>query len=165
MSLGFKLHDTMIYAKKNYIPQNHRRYEQQFEYIFVFVKGKLKTWNPIMQPSILAGKSFNLKRKGYSRKIKEGSQRRRDEVTTIKETKVRGNIFFYPTGNSGKNHPAVFPLQLAKDQIFSWSNEGDVVYDPFLGSGTVRDAAIYLKRNYLGSEISKEYFEEMLLRK
>ncbi|MDU9703696.1 site-specific DNA-methyltransferase, partial [Helicobacter pylori] len=56
-----------------------------------------------------------------------------------------------------KNHPAVFPEQLANDHIISWSNEGDLVYDCFMGSGTVAKTSILNNRNWVGSEISNEY--------
>jgi site-specific DNA-methyltransferase (adenine-specific) len=51
----------------------------------------------------------------------------------------------------------VFPESLIADHITSWSNEGDIVYDPFIGSGTTALAARSLGRNYIGSEISQEY--------
>ena len=54
-------------------------------------------------------------------------------------------------------HPAIFPEQLAYDHIISWSNEGDVVLDPFMGSGTTAKMARIAKRDYIGFEISKEY--------
>jgi site-specific DNA-methyltransferase (adenine-specific) len=54
-------------------------------------------------------------------------------------------------------HPAIFPEQLALDQISTWTNEGDLVYDCFMGSGTTAKAAVTLGRRWLGSEISKEY--------
>jgi site-specific DNA-methyltransferase (adenine-specific) len=56
-------------------------------------------------------------------------------------------------------HPATFPEKLANDHIVSWSNEGDLVYDPFMGSGTTAKMAILNNRKYIGSEISKEYCE------
>ena len=58
-----------------------------------------------------------------------------------------------------KGHPAPFPEQLANDHIVSWSNENDLVYDPFIGSGTTAKMAILNNRNYIGSEISKDYVE------
>ena len=45
---GFNLHDTMIFRKVNPIPQNHNRYEQCFEYMFVFSKEQTKTFNPLL---------------------------------------------------------------------------------------------------------------------
>ena len=56
-------------------------------------------------------------------------------------------------------HPAMFPEKLAEDHIISWSNEGDVVLDPFAGSGTTLKMAKKLNRNYIGIEISAEYIK------
>ena len=50
MEIGFRLHDTMIYEKENYIPLTHNRYEQCFEYMFVFSKGTPKTFHPKLIP-------------------------------------------------------------------------------------------------------------------
>lgn len=156
--IGFNLHDTMIYAKKNFIPQNNKRYEQQFEYMFAFSKGKPNTFNPVLLKSKNAGISKNFKRAGYPRGLKnDGSQRRRDETITVKETKVHSNIFYYSTGRNNYGHPAPFPRQLAHDQIKTWSNPGDIVYDPFGGSGTTIEQAELLDRKWFMSEISADY--------
>ena len=156
--VGFNLHDTMIYAKNNPVPLTHNRYEQAFEYMFILSKGKPKTFNPIKEGSKNLGKVINRNR--TSRKYDNDSIRFREELTIIKNTKIKTNIWWYPVG-SGKNnkHPAVFPEQLANDHIISWSNPGDLVYDPFMGSGTTAKMAILNNRNYIGSEISTEYCE------
>lgn len=159
ISLGFNLHDTMIYAKNNYIPLTHNRYEQQFEYMFVFSKGKPKTFNPIMVKCDGYGDTYNLKRKGYCATIKEGAQRRRDEVVIVNDTKISPNIFYYNCGSISTGHPAPFPEQLAADHISTWSNEWDIVYDPFSGSGTTCKIAHMLCRRWIGSEISSEYVQ------
>jgi site-specific DNA-methyltransferase (adenine-specific) len=81
----------------------------------------------------------------------------------IEEYGQRYNVWTYKTSKNGQEdeiayqHPAIFPIDLAKDHIISWSNEGDLVYDPFMGSGTTAKAAKILNRNYLGSEINQEY--------
>lgn len=157
--LGFNLHDTMIYKKHNYQPLNHNRYEQEWEYMFCFSKGRPKTFNPIKIPCTYAGQKAWGKPRFY--KNNDG------ELTGIKQyvmkdEKIRGNIFEYIVGSTktGKiNHPAVFPEQLAIDQIKSWSNEGDLIYDPFMGSGTTALASIRLNRNWIGSEISEDYVQ------
>lgn len=78
----------------------------------------------------------------------------------MKEYGERFNVWNMPTEKANKTgHPAVFPMQLAKDHIISWSNENDVILDPFLGSGTTALAAIELNRHYIGFEISEEYFD------
>ena len=130
--IGFNIHDTMIYRKLNYTPLTHNRYEQEFEYMFCFTKGKPKTFNPIKIPCKYAGQETW----GSPCFYKTDS----DELTPvgkkrINAEKIKGNIFEYRTGSttgSGKyKHPAMFPLDLAKDQVKSWSNPGDVVLDPF----------------------------------
>ena len=156
MSIGFNLHDTMIYAKENPIPLTHNRYEQSFEYMFIFSKGKPKTFNPIMEKTL----SPNIKRnRNNSSKADEASVRNRNENTLSKTEKQASNIWFYVVGEQTDkfNHPAAFPEKLAADHIWSWSNEFDLVYDPFMGSGTTALAAIKNNRNWIGSEISEEY--------
>lgn len=156
--IGFNLHDTMIYAKTNPIPQNHNRYEQCFEYMFVLSKGKPKTFNPLRQPTKNAGKTFNW---GNRKTVLDENQCRRHKETDIRvcnDSKIRNNIFYYSVGGGKSGHPAVFPYQLAEDHILSWSNEGDIILDPFMGSGTTGVAALNNNRKFIGIEINEEYF-------
>lgn len=159
MSIGFKLHDTMIYEKINYVPLTHNRYEQCFEYMFVFSKGRPTTFNALMQPCKNAGKieKYGLDRrksfgKNHSLRIYEQT-----EFKATKETKICNNIFRYTIGKEKTGHPAPFPDKLANDHILSWSNESDLIYDPFGGSGTVPKMCIVNNRNWIMSEISTEY--------
>tara|TARA_R110002049_G_scaffold1363_1_gene10650 strand:- start:60 stop:818 length:759 start_codon:yes stop_codon:yes gene_type:complete len=155
---GFKLHDTMIWNKPDAKPLTHKRYEQSFEYMFILVKGKISTFNGIKdKPNKWAGTKVNgtyrhvdgttIRKSGHNKKV-------------ISEFGFRHNTWFINTVKTRKyNHPAKFPEQLANDHIISWSNEGDVVYDPFMGSGTTAKMAIVNNRDYIGSEMSKEYCE------
>jgi len=162
--IGFNLHDTMIYRKINYIPLTHKRYEQEFEYMFIFSRGKPKTFNPITKLNKLAGKSYNTKRPrdydGHS--IRHNT----DRELVYKEFGIKGNIFDYIVGAGSErtNHPAPFPLQLAIDHIISWSNEGDTILDPFSGSGTTGVACHNLKRNYILIEKEPKYYDIILKR-
>ncbi len=156
--IGFNLHDTMIFAKTNPPPLTHNRYDPCFEYMFVFSKGKPKTFNPLKEECLGVGKKLN---RGNGKKA-EGENlyitRIRDEVTTTKEYKYRKNVWYYVVGQGDTgNHPAPFPEKLAEDHILSWSDIGDLVYDPFTGSGTTAKMAMLNGRNYIGSEISAEY--------
>jgi site-specific DNA-methyltransferase (adenine-specific) len=146
--IGFNLHDTMIYQRKT-APLTHNRYEQEFEYMFVFSKGKPKTVNHILIPTVFAGKN-----KGS---IGKHRQTHNATKTIVKDKRIKGNIWQYAVGGAKINHPAIFPEQLANDHIISWSNEGDLIYDPFMGSGTTAKMAIVNSRNWVGSEISEEY--------
>jgi len=154
--IGFNVHDTMIYRKLNPIPLTHNRYEQAFEYMFILSKGKPNTFNPIKIPCKTAGTVYNIKR---PKVIPGASKRGRDEIMTTNNTKYKDNIFEYCVGKKQgtQTHPAPFPEELANDHIISWSNEGDIVYDPFAGSGTTGKMAILNKRKCIMSEISAEY--------
>lgn len=158
--LGLNLHDTMIYYKINPIPRTHNRYEQYFEYMFVFSKGSPKTFNPIMIDKI---HKSNREKQGYGRNH-DGAIKYSSGINNI-ETKIKSNVWDYYTGGyhstSDKiafKHPATFPEQLVNDHILSWSNEMDLIYDPFMGSGTTAKISLLNKRNFIGSEISEEYF-------
>lgn len=160
MECGFKLHDTMIWEKPGFsaVGALKTRYAPVFEYMFIFVKGKLKTFNPIKdKPNVNAGRKIG------------GTIRQRDGTT--KPMSTIGNIYgeFGQRYNvwkmdvvhqKGENkHPAPFPEQLANDHIISWSNEGDIVFDPFLGSGTTCKMAVLNNRHYIGFELSPKYFD------
>jgi DNA modification methylase len=165
MDCGFNLHDTMIYVKNNPIPLTHNRYEQQFEYMFVFSKGSPTTFNPktLQTKTFMVNKNYSQRNSASSIKEK-GAIRNRNEIVTTKKIKQAFNIWYYDIGfnKSTKDtisfeHPATFPEKLAYDHIISWSNKNNLVYDPFMGSGTTAKVAICSNRNWIGSEISKEY--------
>jgi len=164
-AVGFNLHDTMIYESEK-PPLSHNRYEQKFEYMFVFSKEKPKTFNPIKIKTTYK-KSLHNYNLGSSASIKEKkyAMRKRNEKTIIKKYKFKGNIWKYVAGSSSAKdkiayqHPAIFPEQLAKDHIISWSNKGDIVLDPMCGSGTTCKMAKKYGRNFIGIEIEKSYVE------
>lgn len=156
---GFNLHDTMIYAKNNPIPQNHNRYEQSFEFMLVFSKGKPNAFNPLMEPTKNNGKQFDWGNRKTTMDANQCRRHRESENLTVKPTKIRKNIFYYSIGGGKTGHPAVFPEQLAQDHILSWSNSDDIVFDPFLGSGTTAKMAALNNRHYIGFELEPEYYE------
>jgi len=154
---GFNLHDTMIFKKNQYPPKSHNRYEQEFEYMFVFSVGKPSTVNHIRVASMLAGRKKSRKE---LKTDKSKAIRSRSESTTVASHKIKGNIWAYNIGvDKTENHPAPFPEQLAHDHIISWSNEGDTVFDPFMGSGTTGKMAKLAGRDFIGIEKDAEYFD------
>jgi len=157
--IGFKLHDTMIWHRQT-APLTHKRYEQRFEYMFILVKGKIKTFNPIMVNKIYEDKRTHK----TMRREKDGSY----DIGFISNstTKMHGNLWKIPTGGGHATmdkiafkHPAIFPEKLAHDHIISWSNEGDTILDPFVGSGTTCKMAKQLNRKYIGIDVSQEYID------
>jgi DNA modification methylase len=151
--IGFNLHDTMIFKRKTK-PMTHNRYEQEFEYMFIFSVGAPVTFNGLKRES---------KQPGVIRKYvgnrKDDKLDKRGNGHPTEKYILRGNIFEYPVGGAGIEHPATFPEALARDQILSWSNEGDTVLDCFMGSGTTGKMAKLLNRNFIGIEKDHTYFE------
>jgi DNA modification methylase len=159
MSLGFRLHDTMIYAKKNPLPTSvsSKRYHQAWEYIFILSKDAPETFNPIMVKAKFGNLIANMKHRGPDGELVY-SKTKRNEFTKVK------NIFEYSIGggHSTKDkvaykHPAIMHEQLALDMIVTWSNENDTVFDPFTGSGTTAKMCLLSNRKFQGTELSLEY--------
>lgn len=165
LDTGWKLHDTMIYEKNtSSFParRNGNRYTQIFEYMFVFSKGKPKTSNLICdKPNKYAGHTNWGKNtiRGVDGELKDAGN-----IKPVPSHSPRNNIWRYVVGGGyatkdkfAHEHPAIFPEQLAEDHILSWSNEGDLVFDPFCGSGTTMKMAKLNNRDYIGVDISEEY--------
>ena len=158
--IGFNLFDTMIYLKP---PRgavgNNNTYWQTFEYMFVLSKDKPKTINLIEDRENKEARSGDSGTKrlrdGSLLKLKRGGYSKFGRRTNVWE-------YLIGKGHSASDtiayeHPAIFPEKLVQDHILSWSNKGDIVYEPFMGSGTTAKMAILNNRKYIGSEISTEY--------
>jgi len=155
---GFNLHDTMIYEKDAISFPDKNRYQNSFEYMFVFSKKSPITKNIIHDRKNI---SFGRKVTGTNRIANGETKKASCYGNNIKEFGARWNIWRIKTdkGNNKTGHPAMFPEQLVSDHIISWSNEGDIVYDCFAGSGTTAKMAILNNRKWIASEISSEYCE------
>ncbi len=162
-ALGLKLHDTMIWAKDAPSFPEKARYFQTFEYMFVFSKGTPKTANLLRdRKNIYAGKETH----GTFRE-RDGTLKQRSTTFSgaIAEYGVRFNVWQIPGEKRNKTgHPAVFPQQIARDHILTWSNPGETICDPFSGSGTTAIEAVNNGRRFIGFEISREYYEKSILR-
>jgi site-specific DNA-methyltransferase (adenine-specific) len=160
---GFNLHDTMLYSKTPSFPaaDGDKRYSQSFEYMFVFSKGEPMHVNLLKDRKNKWGGSQSWGK--TSERLKDGSIKEREKIN-VQEYGYRFNNWEYATGkgNTTKDeiaylHPAMFPEKLAEDHILSWSNENDLVYDCFGGSGTTAKMAHKWRRNWILSEISSQY--------
>jgi DNA modification methylase len=161
-SIGLRLHDTMIYHRQARFP-DESRYWQDFEFAFVLSKDKPKAINLIRDQKAVG--AVGAKVRGLER-TKDGNLEWKESERLRNEFKARSNIWYVPAGHFmhgddhiAFNHPATFPEDLARDHILSWSNEGDIVLDPFSGSGTTAKMARELGRHYIGIEINPEYCE------
>ncbi|MCC0705267.1 site-specific DNA-methyltransferase [Clostridioides sp. ES-S-0049-02] len=167
--IGFNLHDTMIYEKKNPFGtagKGHKRYRQSFEYMFVLSKGKVKTFNPIKEPCKHSGEyaAFTTRKNRQSDGLEFDAIRNRS--MNVGKSKYLKNIWEYDVGYNRTTkdkfafkHPAIFPEKLAQDHILSWSNEGDTVFDCFMGANTTGKIALLNNRKFIGIEKVKYYFE------
>ena len=154
---GFSIHDTMIWHKIS--PFQHKnRYIPSFEYMFVLSKGKPKAANIICdRKNKWAGTQVHGTERQANGKTKKLSDVQKSKK--VKEYGARYNIWdIAPCKSNKTGHPAVFPEQLAKDHIISWSNEGDTVLDCFMGSGTTGKMAVLNNRNFIGIELDEGYF-------
>ncbi len=168
MECGFNLHDTMIYTKAGNPFPNKLRYNAIFEYMFVLSVGKPSTVNLIMDKrnkyagSKVARKNSDRQMDGS---ITENSAYKLDKNRVVKKHGIRDNVWRYAVGfgNSTSDkyafkHPAMFPEALARDHIMTWSNPGDNVFDPMMGAGTTGKMAVLLNRNFMGCDVSSDYF-------
>lgn len=161
ISKGFLLYDTMIYMKNGAPFPEKKRYSQVFEYMFVFSKGKPKTVNIIKDKKNKWAGHTNFGKRVMRTKDGELKEMPKFEIS---EYGNRYNVWKYSTGKNYStkdsiafNHPAIFPEELAEDHILTWSNEGDIVLDPMVGSGTTTKMAKLNNRHYMGFDINEEY--------
>ncbi len=155
--VGFNLHDTMIYSKGGRGAMgSNMSYWQDFEYMLVFSKGRLSTWNPIEDRKNKTRPRKGMEAQGH--RFRDG-RKKGNRVVERKEYGKRFNIWQYHESGTRIDHPAVFPQELANDHIVSWSNEGDVVLDPFMGSGTTGISAEIRGRSFVGIELDLDYFK------
>lgn len=164
--LGMNIHDTMIYQKRNFSHPERNRYHQIFEYVFILSKGKPRCFNPIKdRKNLTAGCVGNLGVNTFTER--DGSKSVRSKKVTA-EFGMRHNVWLGNTRGQEEmcvelKHPAMMPRWLARDLIRSWSNEGDVVCDPFAGSFTTCQEAMKLNRKSIGIEINPQYCAEWKL--
>ena len=170
MDIGFRLHDTMIFHRVAKFPET-TRYYPTFEFMFVLSRESPKSINLICdKPNNCAGQSLaSSTQRRQDGEMEESWAMRND--ARVKDFGVRDNVWKFANGfnHSSKDvvafdHPAIFPEALARDHILSWSNEGDIVLDPFSGSGTTAKMAKHNGRQYIGIEVNPEYVEISLKR-
>jgi site-specific DNA-methyltransferase (adenine-specific) len=163
MELGFRLHDTMIYRKTNGGANGSRKaYLACWEYMFVFSKGEPLALNLLRDRKNKTPP--RVREESAGRRHVDGEKKGK-RIIERHEYGLRWNVWDYAVGGrscgdkAALTHPAIFPEALARDHILSWSNEGDIVLDPFNGSGTTAKMAKHNGRRYIGIEVNAEYCE------
>jgi DNA modification methylase len=160
MEIGFRLHDILVMTRMGgcYVGPRYGK----IEFGFVFSKGKPRSVNLIRdKPNKHAGKMCR-----FRARRRDGTRRIGDIAKPVAEKGVIEAIWDYSAGYTTTTpdryvydlHPAVMPEQMASDLIISWSDPGDLVFDPMAGAGTTCKLALLSDRRYLGFEIHEPYF-------
>ncbi|MBY0522788.1 MAG: site-specific DNA-methyltransferase [Gemmataceae bacterium] len=161
-TVGMNVHGTVIMAMKGCRYPRKQRYGQQFHYAFVLSKGKPRVVKVLQdKPNSAVGAVV-----ANSRRFRNG-----DLTTTMKPKRIgpyglRGNVWLIDAGNGrttkdrfAYEHPALMPEGMAEDHILSWSQPGDLVFDPMCGAATTCKMALLNHRKYLGMEVHQPYWE------
>jgi DNA modification methylase len=157
---GFNLWQTIIWNKPGTHPNQNMRYPKMHEYCHVFSKFNVKTFNPVLKQNKQAGKVSLHRKRQRNGKVEIYGE------STIQEYGIETSVWSIMTGYmhttqdiEAFEHPAMFPEELARRHIHSWSNTGDIVMDYFSGSGTTAKLARNMGRQFLGCDLSCEYVE------
>jgi DNA modification methylase len=156
MSVGLRLHDTMIYIKDNVNFPESVRYFSGSEYMFIFSKGAPTTFNPIKD-----------RVNKWAGTVMHGTNRQPDgslnpisgKGKMINGLGMRFNWWRIKNNYNPTGHPAPMPYSMAHDHIFSWSNLAETILDPFMGSGTTLVACAKMGRKGIGIELDPDYFD------
>ena len=164
--LGLRLHQCIVWRKKNPMPHRCKnRYQPSYELVYILSKGEPKTFNPLMRECKNRGKEYiqkfqSQRGKGYERTVKGAVSNETIDNDVWDIATASSNEVSYTLKDGRKiRHTAVFPKELARRIICSYSNEGDAVLDPFLGSGTSGVVAVELGRNFIGCELNEDYYQ------
>ena len=161
---GLKLFDHLIWKKTGTPFPSIVRYRNVWENMFIFSKGKPKHFDPILKKNATGGDVRNHRRE----RNENGELKRVNRRIQVKEWGIDDNV--WEISNHFKKtdlrrieaHPAIMPEEIAKRHIQTWTKEGELVYDPFSGSGTTAKVALEMNRMYLGSELNTEYYNSSL---
>ena len=166
--IGLQVHDVMFWDRGSHSTPNPNRYNQTVQYMIIISKGRPKTFNPIMKPQMYGG---------HERHYRSGWIKEQDKCMTTRRTGHRKhrtkltNVWRVPVGRHhntkdkyASEHPAIFPETIAHRHILTWSNPGELVFDPMCGSGTTCKMAKLSQRKYLGCEIHEPYYQIALRR-
>ena len=162
---GWYLRQDIIWAKPNPMPESVRdRCTKSHEYVFLLSKSGRYFFDSeaIKEPAINAGKTVKNKNNNVknAQMGKYGQTREgflKPEGVLVAETRNRRSVWTVASSRYKGAHFATFPPALIEPCILAGSRAGDVVLDPFMGSGTTAMVAANLGRQYIGCELNETY--------
>jgi DNA modification methylase len=176
--IGFKFIDPFIWHKKTAPPGKYmNRFKDSWEFCYHFAKQiniKFRPQSvakPAKQVSIEramrhkdshklisnTGSGFTNASKNLQKKIRQNESAFKTNDQELSELALPGNVLYLSGETTNVGHSAPFPLGIPEFFIKAFTDEKDLVYDPFMGSGTTAVVCIQWNRNYVGSEINREY--------
>ena len=164
---GWYLRQDIIWAKPNVMPESVRdRCTKSHEYIFLLTKSPKYYYDHVAIKEPVAASSLKRAESGWKSdrpSAKVGKEGIDIEVMGKRfvnpEGRNKRDVWFIPTASFKGAHFAVMPEALVEPCVLAGSKEGDIVLDPFTGSGTVGVVALKHGRNFLGVELNPEYAE------
>lgn len=159
---GWLFVDEMIWQKTNPFPTgNKKRLKDGFERCYHFAKTKKFKFFPDVvrtkSTSKWAGDNWRRKKNGAHRTTNGSGMNMSRRFTG--DLVRPSNVVTMPSSCIHIQHPAVFPVELPEFFVKLMTEKGDVVLDPFMGSGSTAIAARGLGRRYAGLELSEAYLE------
>jgi site-specific DNA-methyltransferase (cytosine-N4-specific) len=155
---GWYLRNDIVWSKSNAMPESVKdRCTKSHEYIFLFAKSEQYRYDAeaIKEP---ADPANDRTIDSVRRDVPSGRRPDRGFANGQKyETRNRRSVWTVPTASFQGAHFATFPEQLIEPCILAGSRPGDIVFDPFMGAGTVAAVATRLGRHWLGCELNPEY--------
>ena len=164
---GWYLRQDIIWHKPNPMPESVRdRCTKAHEYIFLLSKSERYFFDSeaMKEPSVTPADLQIAKRNKAPHKGQRDSGMREttggfDKITKVYETRNRRSVWTVATRPYKGAHFATFPPALIEPCILAGSRPGDIVLDPFMGSGTTAQVALQHGRQYLGCELNPKYTE------
>ena len=165
---GWVLRQDIIWSKPNPMPEpSHGRCVKAHEYVFLFAKSARYYFdnNALREPAVQGVKSGQ---STFNSVTADGDMK--TQTTTIRHGRGKSTLRSSPDGMRNRRsvwtvttrpykgaHFATFPPALIEPCILAGSRPGDVVLDPFMGSGTTAQVALQHGRQYLGCELNQDY--------
>jgi DNA modification methylase len=162
---GWMLHDEIIWNKRNPVPVGALKSQRTHEYIFQFKKSKEIFYNPQWlneANSHFNGIIFGLK--GVRRRVKSAFNLEGNFFNGIGADTGRLRQICIDFGIESMDHSATFPSEIPYLAVQLTSKPGDIVLDPFSGTGTTGMVALGLGRKYVGYELNTSYIEGSIAR-